>query len=419
MTELQEQSPFDLESERKLVIIADWLPPDFGAVGQYMQIRARALAEKGHDVTLIGLASAKGSVLREARGNGTLTEIRLTARPVPRNSFIARLLWTGLTNLRLMMAGFRPMRAADGILFTGSPPLLVHFLAPLKPLWRGRLVYRITDFHPECLIAARERPSWALGLLLRLTNFWRRRIDGFEVLGLDQLKRLRETGVPEDRIALVRDGSPISFPVGEPVEPLPADLTGHCVLLYSGNFGVAHDVETVAAGYRLHHRRGSGRVRLWLSATGAGAELLAERFAEEGLPFHKSAPVPLARLAGLLRAPAAHLITLRDAFVGFVMPSKVYACVESGRPIVFVGSADSDVDLLARATEAGHYWRVDCGNVEGFATALEELADLEAKAGRRPYPRPLAGGRRVVDQLGGLYSGEWCAECQPAHRLFL
>jgi hypothetical protein len=378
MNELLEQSPFDLESEHRVVIIADWLPPDFGAVGQYMQIRAQSLAERGHDVTLIGLSSTEGSVRREARGRGVLTEIRLSTRPVPRSSFLARLAWTVATNLRLVVAGFRALRTADGILFTGSPPLLIHLLAPLRPLWRGRLVYRITDFHPECLIAARVRPSRALNLLLGLTNFWRRRIDGFEVLGLDQLKRLRETGVREDRIALVRDGSPVSFD-GAAVEPLPADLRGSCVLLYAGNFGVAHDVETVAEGYRLHHREGTGRVRLWLSATGAGAEELARRFADVGLPFHKSAPVPLDRLAGLLRAPAAHLVTLKDAFVGFVMPSKIYACIESGRPVLFVGSPDSDVDLLARAGGANRYWRTECGNAAGFAAALEQLADQADK----------------------------------------
>lgn len=374
MTELLEQSPFDPASERRIVIVADWLPPDFGAVGQYMQMRARSLAEQGHDVTLVGLSSSESSETHEARGKGALTEVRLLARPVPRDSLIGRMIWTVATDLRLLFGAFGRLRAADGILFTGSPPFLIHLLAPLKFLWRGRLVYRITDFHPECLIAARDRPSRALGLLLALTNFWRRRVDGFEVLGEDQRRRLAGTGVPDNRIALVRDGSPVSFAPDVRPEPLPADLEGTCVLLYSGNYGIAHEVETVARGYELHHRRGSGRVRLWLSATGAGAEEIASRLERAGLPFHRSSPVPLERLPGLLKAPAAHLVTLRDSFVGYVMPSKVYACVDSGRPVLFVGSADSDVDLLARSAPAG-YWRVACGDSDGFAAALEALAE--------------------------------------------
>ncbi len=379
MTELFETSPFDPVKERRIVIIADWLPPDFGAVGQYMQMRAEGLAEQGHDVTLVGLSAGAGSKAHRERGKGSLTEIRLSARPVPRGSLLRRMMWTIATNVRLILAALGPLRAADGILFTGSPPFLIHFLVPLKPLWRGRLIYRITDFHPECLIAARDRPSRALNLLLGLTNFWRRRVDGFEVLGEDQRRRLNVTGVPAERISLVRDGSPVAFVPGAPVEPLPADLSGKCVLLYSGNYGVAHEVETVVRGYELHHKRGSGRVYLWLCATGAGAEEVAGRLATAGVPFHRSSPVALEKLAGLLRAPAAHLVTLRDSFVGYVMPSKIYACLESGRPVLFVGSADSDVDLLARSGPGG-YWRVSNGDFKGFAAALELLADQSVPA---------------------------------------
>lgn len=376
--ELLAHDPFDVATEPRIVIIVDWLPPDFGAVGQYMQKRAQVLAEQGHNVTLVGLTTAEGSQVDEARGRGTLTEIRLSARPVPRGALLRRLAWTIATNLRLLVAAFGRLRKADGILFTGSPPFLLHLLAPLRSLWRGRMVYRITDFHPECLIAARDRPSWALSLLLALTHFWRRRIDNFEVLGEDQRRRLDETGVPAERISLVRDGAPVTFEAGEPATPLPRDLAGHCVLLYSGNYGIAHEVDTVARGYELHHREGTGRVRLWLSATGAGAEELEGHLRKLDLPYHRSAPVPLERLSALLRAPAAHLITLRDAFVGYVMPSKVYACIDSAKPVLFVGSVESDVHMLARASAAA-YWRVDCGNSRDFAVALEDLANLQSR----------------------------------------
>ena len=372
MSDLLTESPFDPAIERRIVIIADWLPPDFGAVGQYMSMRARSLAERGHDVTLVGLASGPGSKRRKQMGQGSLHEVRLAARPVPRASMLKRLLWTLSTDIRLVAAAFGPMRRADGILFTGSPPFLIHLLAPLRRLWRGRLIYRITDFHPECLIAARERPSKMLDLLLRLTKFWRRKVDGFEVLGEDQLDRLHATGVARERIALVRDGSPISFD-NVVSRPVPPELAGHCVLLYSGNYGVAHEVDTVVRGYRLHHRDGSGRVHLWLSATGVGVETLVARLNEDKLPYCKSPPVALEQLAGLLLAPDAHLVTLRDRFVGFVMPSKIYACLESRRPVVFVGSGDSDVDRLARRSGLS-YWQVPCGDAAGFAAALEALA---------------------------------------------
>jgi hypothetical protein len=68
------------------------------------------------------------------------------------------------------------------------------------------------------------------------------------------------------------------------------------------------------------------------------------------------------------------LVTLRDRFVGYVLPSKIHACIESGKRILFVGSQDSDVHLLAsRALPAGQYYRVDVGNVDGLVNALREM----------------------------------------------
>jgi hypothetical protein len=379
MSELLTKSPFDPVREPRLVLFADSLPPDFGAVGQYALMRAEVLADRGHQVELFGLNSVAASVESTKHGSGSLTVTRISARPVPRGSLLARLVWTLWTNLRLVCRAFGRLRAADGILFTGSPPFLIHFLAPLKVLLKGRLVYRITDFHPECLIAAQDRPSSALKLLQRLTNFWRRRIDIFEVLGRDQWLRLGELGIPDERISLVRDGSPVAFPKERTVEPLPPELAGKCVLLYSGNFGVAHELETVAQGYQRHHQQGSGRVHLWLNATGVGATMLSHRLSRAGVPFFRSTPVPLERLAGVLLSADAHLITLKDSFVGFVMPSKIYACLESGRPLLFVGSSDSDVDLLARSEHGLPYFRIACGDAAAFAEALEALASLQRR----------------------------------------
>ena len=44
-----------------LVYICDWLPPDFGAVGQYSLMFATELAEQGQHVALVGLVQLRGA----------------------------------------------------------------------------------------------------------------------------------------------------------------------------------------------------------------------------------------------------------------------------------------------------------------------------------------------------------------------
>jgi len=363
----------------RLLYLCDWLPPDFGAVGQYSLLFARERAAAGEDVVLGGLSSTADSDEEERPGSGRLRIVRVRAALYDRADFRARALWTARTDLALLWRLRRELRHADEILFTGSPPFLIHLLAPLNLLLRKRLTYRITDFHPEVLMAELERVPAALRLFHRWTVALRRRVDGFEVLGEDQRQRLLEIGIRPERIILKRDPSPVEIPPGtQPLEP-PEELRGRAILLYSGNFGVAHDHETFIAGYRRHHREGSGRVALWLNATGAKADRVEEILRREGLPVHRSRPLPLELLPRLLVTPDAHLITLRDGFEGYVLPSKVYGCVASGRNVLYVGSPRSDVHLLcSQGLPPERYRRVEIGDAAGVARILEEIATTAA-----------------------------------------
>jgi hypothetical protein len=361
---------------RSLVYLCDWLPPDFGAVGQYSLLFARERAAAGEEVVLAGLSSTASSIEEESGGAGRLRIVRLQAELYDRADFKKRALWTLRTDLALIRALRREIRRADEVLFTGSPPFLIHLLVPLRLFFRAPLTYRITDFHPECLMAEMgpENVPALLRLFHRWTLFLRRRIDRFEVLGEDQRTRLLEIGIRPERIVLKRDPSPVEIPPDTEPLPTPEELRGRTVLLYSGNFGVAHDHEAFIEGYRRHHREGSGRVGLWLNATGAKADRVEEILRREGLPVHRSRPVPLDLLPRLLVTPHAHLITLRDEFIGYVLPSKVHGCVQSGRTVLFVGSERSDVHLLcARGLPPDRYLRAAVDDPAAVAAALEDL----------------------------------------------
>ena len=358
-----------------LVYICDWVPPDFGAVGQYSLIFATELAERGHNVALVGLSGSGPSEETKPVGRGCLTVRKLHAAPYNKARRVERLLWTCKTNTRLLRAAWPLMRTAKTVLFTGSPPLFLHWIAPANLVLGKQLVYRITDFHPECAIAERGRLSLPLRLLYWITLFWRRQVQEFEALGHDQVERLREMGISADRIRLKPDTSPISIPPGTAPLARPSGFENKHLLLYSGNWGVAHDVKTFLGGYAEHHRNGCGGVVLWLNAVGSAADVVERALREAELPFLRSNPVPLQQLGALLVTADSHLITLSDAFVGFVLPSKVHGCIASRKPIVFIGSERSDVHRLC-AQSQGPYDRVAVGDVGGLARTLDRLANV-------------------------------------------
>ena len=187
-------------------------------------------------------------------------------------------------------------------------------------------------------------------------------------------RRLIEIGIKEERIRVKPDRSPVV--IDETTAPLerPKLAAGKVLLLYSGNWGVAHDYSTFLKLIG-HHSSARQRTRRAMAERGrrrSGPDRSPLR--EEHLPYIRSHLVPLEKLANLLVTPDAHLITLSDAFVGFVLPSKVHGCVASNKPILFVGSDRSDVHRLCLRSTAP-YQRVSVGDVAGCVTALEHLAD--------------------------------------------
>jgi glycosyltransferase involved in cell wall biosynthesis len=371
--------------EPPLFYVVDWLPPDFGAVGQYASQYASDMAWAGRRVCLIGLTS---STLRRTCftfGRGTLETVRLPAASYDKSRFADRLLWTLGVGARLL---WEVVRRRDSyraeLLFTGAPPFFLYFAVAAKLLRRVRLTYRTTDFYPEVLIAEFGDRHRLLSLLRRTTWLLRRYVDRFEALGLDQRRLLLEDGIAADRITVRRDASPVAVTGREPAAPRPSALANRKVLLYSGNCGVPHDVETVIAGLIRHHRQGSGRFGLWLNAMGRNADRLEAGLRAAGVPVARGRTVPLDQLAGVLRAADVHLVTLRPQFSGIVLPSKIYGCLASGRPILFVGPQSSDVHGLCLENASAGYQHVEPGDPVAFAAALERLAD----AGE---PAPAAG----------------------------
>jgi len=124
---------------KRLLSICDWLPPDFGAVGQYAEIEARRLAAEGAEVTLVGLSSSTDETKDERLGEGSLRTVRVLAPPYERANFRRRAIWTAKTNSRLLRRAWKSAREADEILFTGSPPFFLHWIVTTKLPLRTKL----------------------------------------------------------------------------------------------------------------------------------------------------------------------------------------------------------------------------------------------------------------------------------------
>ena len=75
---LKETLSANLVETRPLFYVVDWLPPEFGAVGQYAVLFATEIAASGRRVELIGLTSGAAGVTEERFQSGGLLRITRT-----------------------------------------------------------------------------------------------------------------------------------------------------------------------------------------------------------------------------------------------------------------------------------------------------------------------------------------------------
>ena len=175
-------------------------------------------------------------------------------------------------------------------------------------------------------------------------------------------------------------------PVAQQTNPLRREwgLTGKFVAGYSGNLGRAHELDTVlsAAGLLRENRQ---IVFLFIGG-GHHFEELARSVRTRGLDhmFRFVAYQPREALKYSLNVPDVHLLSLRPALEGLIVPSKFYGIAAVGRPIVSMTASDGEIARLVRAHACGLV--VEPGDGAALARALVELAadaPRVAEMGRR------------------------------------
>jgi len=198
-------------------------------------------------------------------------------------------------------------------------------------------------------------------------------------------------------------------PVAREANPYRAEwkLGERFVVMYSGNFGLVHDVETMCEAARLLR----DDKRIAFAFVGGGkrkAEVLAF-VRTHALDARLEPYQPREKLDALLSCADVHLVTLRPGFEGLVVPSKMYGIMAAGRPALVVGPATSEVALVAGESGCGRV--IDPGDSAGLAKAIRDLAhdpeaaramgergraDLHARHSRE---RLCEGWRRLLEGL--------------------
>ena len=369
----------------KVLLISQVFPPDTAAVGQYLEDAAAELGRRGWTVR----------VLTADRGYDDPSE-RFPARQVTGGVEVSRLRWSSFGKrsmaVRLLgMACFLTQALLRGILMPGVGAVLVSTSPPMAGIvgWavarlrRVPLVYWVMDINPDQAVASGRAQAGSLRVKA-FENANRRVLHGAaSVVVLDRFMRQRLEG---KRAGIQRLEVIAPWPLERFLAPVPREgnafrrqhgLEGRFVVMYSGNHSLVHPLDTaLEAARRL---RGNPRIRFVFVGGGVGKQAIERAAREEGL--ENVLLLPYQRLEDIrfsLSAADVHLVSMGDAMVGLVHPSKFYGALEVRRPVILLGPEVCHVtDVFARF-DCG--WRVAHGDAEGLVALVRRLSESASEA---------------------------------------
>lgn len=231
----------------------------------------------------------------------------------------------------------------------------------------------IQDYEVEAAFATGLlKEESRIGRVAKAFESWiLKRFDRTSSISAPMLEKLRQKGVPEERIYELRNWAnleKISPVVG--VSPLKAELgiTTKFVALYSGNLANKQGLEVLPEMARhLAHR---DDITIAVCGDGPMRESLMKM--SDGLEAIRFFPLqPLDKLSDLLGVADVHLLPQIKGAADLVLPSKLTNMLASGRPVL--ATTEPDTALGGEVLGAGRL--VSAGDGAAMAATLEAMLD--------------------------------------------
>lgn len=368
----------------RILLLNQVFHPDVAATAQHGHDLARHLVAHGHDVCVIASRSIygqKGATLPRRETIDGIEVHRVGASLFGKAGIVARVADFALFYLLATIKAFTIKRPDVVICFT-TPPFIALVGVMLKAISGCKFVYWVMDLYPDVLVAnGMLKPrSLITRALERISRFCFARADRTVVLGRCMRHRVLEKGVDGERVVHLgvwSDQAEVK-PIARSENPYRAEwnLGERFVVMYSGNFGIVHDVETMCEAARL--LRDDQRIVFAFVGGGKRKREVEAFVAEQKLDAQLQPYQPRERLDALLSCADVHLVSLLPGFEGLVVPSKLFGIMAAGRPALVIGPATSEVAIVAGESGGGMVFAT--GDAHALAAAIRDMANDSAQA---------------------------------------
>lgn len=350
--------------KQRLWIVTELFPPDETSTAYILGEIANAMIAKYQVKIICGPEIYDKRKKLDKNNNfkldASIEVLRTNGADLDKNTTKGKALSFLLMSKRLFALAKENIQKEDKVLMVTNPAPLVLMMGWLKRKRGFEWHVLVHDVFPEnTKPAGLKLPMY--GLFKHLFDNAYSCSDQLIALGRDMksvlTKKIEEAKAHKPRIIIIENWADL-----DGIKPQPM-LNGKIILEYAGNIGRVQGLNKVIDNL-------PDNVELHLYGTGSMEETL-KKMNHPRVFFH--GPYFRSQQNEVLAACHIAIVTLQEGMYGLGVPSKTYNILASGRPVLYFGPKDSEIDLLVRENGIGY-----CGWPEKWD--MEELKMMGRKA---------------------------------------
>jgi glycosyltransferase involved in cell wall biosynthesis len=382
----------NLDQPTKILVVNQYYDPGIAASGQLFAELCQSLTTKNVEVTVV-------------TGQPSYTESEEVAAELETDDFgieihrVSLGSTRGRSSLRRRLAGYLKFmwkaykitgplirsQKPDVVIMMSNPPLVTLLGSYMAMRWKIPYVAIIHDIYPEAIVE-----SGRLRLPPPIVWFWNKLnlwiySKASKLVVLSDL--MRETlvikGIPSQKIAVIPNWARPALDVSGSDSELRADFgvgPDELLLLYSGNFGIIHNLKIVVEAAKMLTDKPVKFVFVGGGEQEGNLKSEVRRLGIENVSFHSY--LPEEKYSALISSSDACFVGLKPGMERYSEPSKIYSILSAGVPVITLMNDGATQAQMVTQANAG--WNAT--DAVSLVKCIEQLigaSDGEINAMRR------------------------------------
>ena len=365
---------------KKFWIISQLFYPDETSTGYVMTKIAEKLTDIGQVNVICGSSDYQSKNLSsKERLDEKINLIRIQTPSLNKNKLLSRGFIFFYFSISVFFKIIFRVKKQETIVLVTNPPTLLFLVGLLKKAFKFKLFIILQDIFPENAAASGilKKKSFIYKFILNFVNFGYKQADKLIACGEDMAQYFTTKGIDSDKISIIPNWADheLIFPDLniDRNEYFNIDLNDKIILEFAGNIGRVQGLEIFL---NLFGKIKNDKLVLIIIGDGANKKIIEKYIQVKNLKnvflFNSK---PRKEQNAFLNSCDIGLVTLCDGMFGLGVPSKVYNIMSAGKPILYVGDKNSEVDNYISRNKIG--WSFDWSEEKSIINFLNNISQNE------------------------------------------